>query len=667
MDIGEVALAGSVACSICSVALTLPAARQRVPGGARLSRALALASFAMVTIALMTITWLSISSDFEYEYVWEHSSADLDAVYRLSAVWAGGEGSLLVCAWLISLVLVAEVFVRGPARGTSQSFRDVFASTMSLLVVFFSLTVLMSGLFDRTDPALLLAFPDGRGLDVVLQTPEMVLHAPLIFGAYASFCAVFAASTSYHVTGERLWFRTALPWGRLAWLAMTAGIGLGAVWAYYVIGWGGYWSWDPVETSSLIPWFLITAFLHTQQGSSNRREYPIASPLFGMLSLVGVVFVSFVVRAGGVWRSSIHDYGASSEPSAASRLLSLLGHEPSVAGTLAFLLLLLGLSLALSYRALRRAPGGPVASSPVSLSEYITDRNNMSLTVVLMVTSALSAATLMFMNIESELPETALELNQKMSVLFVAIMVVMSLCLTWRLLGKRRALALSVALVGLSASLAVVGAFSDEVDGLVAFALPSFLCAVGASAARLLQSVLKGPARRRIHGAGANVAHLGVALLLAAFVVSSNLQISPSEEGALVVEPDSQIVVGDYIVWIVSFEVTDQVDGYPAGVVEVRAAVVDVYRSGKLIEDDARIEILYGEGQSAGGLVLESVAFVHSSLSEDLYMNFDWMSGSSGLLRAKVVPMMVPLWAGLVLLLAGLGMRLFTAERGSPS
>lgn len=663
MDIGDIALAGSVACSLFSVVLTLPAIMPRVPDGARLSRALALASFALVTVSLMAIAWLSLSSDFRYEYVWAHSSADLDAVYRLSAVWAGGEGSLLLCAWFMSLALVAEVFFRGPARDTSEPFKIVFTSTMSLLIAFFTFTVLMSGLFKHTDPAHLTAYPDGLGMDVLLQTPEMALHAPLIFGAYASLCVVFAASASHFITGERLWSKAALPWGRLSWLLLTAGIGLGAVWAYYVIGWGGYWSWDPVETASLVPWFMITAFLHTQQKNVNDGDYRVASPLLGMLSMAGVVYVSFVVRAGGLWRSSVHDYGATSGSSAAGRFLTLLQEDPSVAGILLFLLVLLGCASYLSIRAVRKAPPSEPAKRPERLSGYISDDNNMAVSVSLLALAALIAAALMLKTMDSGFSETAAELDQKMSLLFFAVMVLMCLCMVWRLVGRDRAFVLTVALVAVSVVLGLAAAVSEAVGGMVAFALPPTVFALLVSAVRLAGSLKGGTVKNKIHRAGAQVAHIGTALLLAAFFVSSNMQSYPAEGGRVALEVGEQISVGGYMVSLEEVQVSDDVNGYPSGVVQVRTALVDIRDDDDLIADDARLEILYGSDPVTGLFVMERVAFVKSSLSEDLYMSFEWMSEDSILLHAKVVPMMLPLWTGLLLLLVGIGMRFSTAGR----
>jgi len=536
---------------------------------------------------------------------------------------------------------------------------------MSLLVAFFSFTVMMSGLFDHTDPSALLAYPDGLGLDILLQTPEMVLHAPLIFGAYASLCIVFTASASHLITGERLWSKTALPWGRLSWILLTAGIALGALWAYYVIGWGGYWSWDPVETASLVPWFMITAFLHTQQKQVLEGEYRVASPLLGMLSMAGVVYVSFVVRAGGLWRSSVHDYGTSSESSAAGRLLSMLQEDPSVAGIFVFLLILLACASYLSIMAARKAPPSEPAERPERLSGYISDDNNMALSVSLLALAALMAVALMLKTMDSGFSETTAELSQKMSWLFFAVMVLMSLCMVWRLVGRDHAFVLTVALVITSLALGLAAAVSGAVDSMVAFALPPTVFALVVSIVRLARSLKGGTMLSKVSRAGAQIAHFGIALLLSAFFVSSNMQSYPAEGGRVSLEVGEQISVGGYTVSLEAIQVSDDVSGYPSSVVQVRTALVDIRKDGGLIADDARLEVLYGSDPVVGLFVTERVAFVKSSISEDLYMSFEWMSEDSILLHAKVVPMMLPLWTGFLLLLVGLGMRFSAAGRAS--
>ncbi len=663
---GEVLLLAAVVSSVGSSVLVLPRIRVSVPRVNDVSKSLILVTFLSLTLAFGLLVSASISSDFSYRYVCEHSSSDLQTVYKISAVWAGGAGSLLMCVWLMSLTLAASLAFLGRRREISQLFKDGYVSSLSLLIAFFASATLMAGAFERTSELQLVTYPEGMGLDVMLQTPEMTAHAPLIFGAYAALSAVFAASVSYRLSGERLWFVVSLPLGRVAWLLLTAGIGLGAVWAYNVIGWGGYWSWDPVETSSLVPWFMITAFLHTQLRLVKGGEYSIASPAFGMLSFIGVVFVSFVVRAGGLWSSSVHDYGASTVPSATSRLITLLQHEASLAALLGFLVILLLVTFALS---LQFRPMTTVRSPQRvrrRLEEYVNDQNAMLVAIVLMAMSALVAVLLMLKNIESTQSVTYEELDQKMTVFFVAIAVILGLCLVWRIIGRRRALLVSSGLVALSIVLALIGVMSTTLNGLVLFVLPSSLFAIVLSVVRLLKSLSIGPLGKRLHCAAAHVIHLGIAMIILGNVAASNLQSYPEEGGDAFVPLNGQILVADYVIGLTAITDFRNATGYPAGVDLFRTAKVDIYRGGDLVAEDAELLILYSYDPTLGPIVVERVAFVESSVLEDLYISFEWVSDGGVVLHARLIPMIKVLWTGVILLVAGLSMRLLTSGLGGP-
>jgi len=631
-----------------------------------LSRTMISAAFLCASAALAIFANASLSSDFTYEYVWEHTSSDLEPVYRFSAIWAGGQGALLVCSWFIGLVLFVESALLAHRREVSPGFRATFTAVMALLLAFFSIVSIMSGLFDRTSSTDLLAHPNGMGMDVSLQTPEMVFHAPLIFAAYAALSAVFAASVSYCLSRDLNWVRVSLPWGRVAWLTLSSGILLGAIWAYYVIGWGGYWSWDPVETSSLIPWLMVTAFLHTQIRHMPKGEYRIGSPLLGMMAFVGVAFVSFVVRAGGIWSSSVHDYGISGDANAASRLLSALQQDATLAGTFAFLIVLLIVSGYLSFRAHSREEVLiPTQSKSTRLADRVSDQNTMFLTVVLLAMTALAAVLLMVRNVDSDLSAASDEFNQKMSVFFVALMVALGLCLTWTFVGRQRALAISAILILASVVSGALATVTGAIHGLVAFCAPSFLFALWASMYKLGKSISTGPVRDRLFRAGAQIAHLGLALMLLGYVASTNLQTHPEGGPGIPLTIGGEAIAGDYTIRLDGLQVSGEIDGYEAGVVEVRTAFVDVLRDGRLVLEDARLEILYGYESGAGLVVLERVAFVRSTLLEDLYMSFIWMTDEVAILHVKVVPMMRLLWAGAILMLIGISMRVSFFSRRS--
>jgi len=669
LDLGNPLLVGAALLSIGAAVANWSTLKHGTRRYDPIASTLGVAAFASVTAALALMTWLAWSSDLTYRYVWAHSSTTMDGVYRISSVWAAGEGALLLSAWCIGLALSAETLNMRLRATTGVRFQRCHRATMSSLLFVFSAMALSAGLFDRTTETELLSAPSGLGMDFSLRTPEMVIHAPVIFGAYACLAALFSASLGRLLTADEHWAKAALFWGRLGWLLLTIGIAVGAIWAYYVIGWGGYWAWDPVETASLLPWFMATAFLHTQMRRSSGDEYALASPALGMLSFAGVVFVSFIVRAGGLWEASVHDYGFSEGSSAVSRLVSLLGEEPSVAGTFAFLLGLVVLSAAAVFFASRRAPPARSRSprkTATRLSQQVNDKDTMYLAIVLISVTSLLALILLFKNMGSNQASTYLELNEKMSVFFVALMVTMSICLTWRLIGRERVLWAAAAILAASVILAVASNLFGWFDPLVAFSLPSYLVATVSSAVKLVAAAKKeGGILSRLYRTAAQVAHLGVALLLVGFVISSNLESFPDQGYDVGMPVGSELEIGDYRIRLVAIDVTDEVSTYPEEVAQVRTAYVEVSRDGKVVDEAAALRILYSLDSVSGYRVLEIVRYVRSDIDGDLHLSYEWMSDDIVLMHAKVVPMMSLLWAGAILLCLGMSTRLLAWRPGT--
>ncbi|MFQ6061349.1 MAG: cytochrome c biogenesis protein CcsA, partial [Thermoplasmata archaeon] len=199
---------------------------------------------------------------------------------------------------------------------------------MILLVAFISLSIYVD-IFTETNSVALVLFPDGQGLNPLLLTPLMVFHPPLEFAAYALITIPFASALSFLITGKKDWVDVSLLWSRLSWLFLTVAMGIGALWAYTVLGWGGYWGWDPVEVSNLLPWIALTAFAHTQSYYKKRNQYPFVSPLLAVLAFVLVIFATFETRTGLVI-SPLHAFvgpgGGVEDP--AERLIAIMNGNP---------------------------------------------------------------------------------------------------------------------------------------------------------------------------------------------------------------------------------------------------------------------------------------------------------------------------------------------------
>ena len=333
MDTGTYLLWLGALTGVGSAGLSLVSAFARAPLYRQVARILLLASFLLATAAFLFLVYLFQATDLTIDYVFRHSTASYDAFYKLAGVWSGDKGSVLLWAWLIGLSLFVEEGVlwrrrrRRSAPGPEREVADWIRFFAVSVYVAMLLLVVSLDLFARTNPALLVsrAGTTGWGLNPILQTPMVIVHPPMEFLGYALVTLPFAASLAFLVTNDRTWVETSLQWGRVAWIAYTLAIVLGAIWAYTVLGWGGYWAWDPVETVNLIAWIALTAFVHAQVRFRQRRAFTWVAPALGVLSFVLTVFATFETRSGYV--NSVHTFtslGTTRTPPATEKLLLVI-------------------------------------------------------------------------------------------------------------------------------------------------------------------------------------------------------------------------------------------------------------------------------------------------------------------------------------------------------
>jgi cytochrome c-type biogenesis protein CcmF len=230
------------------------AARGRAPWIA-LAKPGASALCLLVAVAYLCLTWAFIRNDFSVLYVAKQSNSLLPLAYRVAGVWGGHEGSLLL--WLLMLCLWA-FGVRLFSRQLSDVMRARVLGTLFLVASGFLLFILFtSNPFERLLPAV----AEGRDLNPMLQDPGLVIHPPLLYMGYVGFSVAYAFAVAALISGQldAAWARWSRPWTMAAWIFLTLGIACGSWWAYYELGWGGWWFWDPVENASFLPWLVGTA------------------------------------------------------------------------------------------------------------------------------------------------------------------------------------------------------------------------------------------------------------------------------------------------------------------------------------------------------------------------------------------------------------------------
>ncbi|ABP34727.1 heme lyase CcmF/NrfE family subunit [Polynucleobacter asymbioticus] len=267
-----------------------------------LARPAAQALFLLLAIAFGILAWSFYVNDFSVLYVAEHSNSQLPVIYRLGAVWGGHEGSLLLWIFLLSTwtILVAQL-----SKALDEFMVARVIGVLGLVASGLLLFVLTtSNPFERLLPAA----QDGRSLNPLLQDPGLVFHPPMLYMGYVGFSVAFAFAIASLLSGrlDAAWARWSRPWTTAAWVFLTLGIALGSWWAYYELGWGGWWFWDPVENASFIPWLVGTALLHSLAVTEKRGGFKSWTVLLAITAFSLSLLGTFLVRSGVL--TSVHAF-----------------------------------------------------------------------------------------------------------------------------------------------------------------------------------------------------------------------------------------------------------------------------------------------------------------------------------------------------------------------
>jgi cytochrome c-type biogenesis protein CcmF len=270
------------------------------------ARRAGIASFVAVLIAAAILVTAAFKNDFSIAYIYHHSNIDLPAPYKFATLWSGQEGSLLF--W--SLLLSGYGFVLRLRHKTDERLFAHASVIIAAVQVFFLLLLIFAARPFATTPGELPL--DGAGLNPLLQYPEMVIHPPMLYLGYVGFTVPFAFALGALIMkypGDK-WIHITRRWTMVTWGLLSCGIALGAHWAYYVLGWGGYWGWDPVEVASLLPWLTGTAFLHSVMMQEKRGMLKTWNVWLIFVTFGLCIFGTFLTRSGVV--NSVHAFAQSS-------------------------------------------------------------------------------------------------------------------------------------------------------------------------------------------------------------------------------------------------------------------------------------------------------------------------------------------------------------------
>jgi len=316
-ELGQVALLLALLVAALQALMPLLGAQRGIGPLMALARPAAYLQLSLVALAFAILTRGFVAQDFSLRYVAENSNSLLPMVYRYTAVWGAHEGSLLLWALILALWTAAV------ARFSRSLPLPVVARVLGVMGVvavgFLAFLIFTSNPFERLLPAA----AEGRDLNPLLQDPGMIIHPPMLYLGYVGFAVPFAFAIAALLEGriDAQWLRWTRPWTNVAWGFLTLGIALGSWWAYYELGWGGWWFWDPVENASFMPWLAGAALLHSQAVTEKRGSFGGWTLLLAIAAFSLSLLGTFLVRSGVL--TSVHAFAA--DPTRGLFVLIFLG------------------------------------------------------------------------------------------------------------------------------------------------------------------------------------------------------------------------------------------------------------------------------------------------------------------------------------------------------
>jgi cytochrome c-type biogenesis protein CcmF len=307
IEIGHFSVVVALVLSVLGIGSSIAALRTRNPDWVRLGRISVTLIFALLFIGMASLVFAFIVRDFSVAYVANNSNSKLPFFYTISAVWGGHEGSLLLWVFILSAFSTLAVWLHWRTQPTIMPY--LIAVESAVMLGFLSLIVFLSSPFARLIPMP----PDGKDLNPLLQDPAMVLHPPMLYMGYVGFSIPFAFAMAALFSGRlgEEWIKVTQRWTIFAWLCLTTGILLGGYWAYYELGWGGYWGWDPVENASFMPWLVGTAYLHSVLVQEKRKMFKVWNLFLIIVTFSLSLIGTFLVRSGVL--TSVHTFATDPE------------------------------------------------------------------------------------------------------------------------------------------------------------------------------------------------------------------------------------------------------------------------------------------------------------------------------------------------------------------
>ncbi|MBT8077558.1 MAG: heme lyase CcmF/NrfE family subunit [Gammaproteobacteria bacterium] len=622
-ELGHFALILALSLAICQGVMPLIGAQRGDDSLMALARPAALGQFVFVAFSFGCLTWSFLQSDFSVLYVANHSQLELPTIYKISAVWGAHEGSLLL--WILILAVWTVAVSRYSAE-LPLSMRARVIGVLGLLSCGFLLfTLLTSNPFERLIPAA----QDGADLNPLLQDPGLAIHPPLLYIGYVGFSVAFAFAVAAMLSGnlDQTWARWTRPWTTWAWLFLTVGIALGSWWAYYELGWGGWWFWDPVENASFMPWLAGTALIHSLAVTEKRGLFKSWTLLLAIsafsLSLLG----TFLVRSGIL--VSVHAFAT--DPSRGLFILIFLG-------------IVIGGALTLYAM---RAPSLDSAAGfrPLSRETFLL-LNNVLLVIAatLVLFGTLSPLLVEFASGEKiSVGPPWFEIAFVIPMLPLIFLVGLGMHTAWRTQDPRRLFAMvrTPAIIAVVLGVLVPTFFYGRFSLMTVVSLIAGFWIVAVSLLQPLRNLRReeGAARMTRSALGMTVAHLGLGL----FVIGVTIVSTFTVEEDISMVPGQKVAVAGYDFELKSL---DRVEGPNYNALE---GLVEIRRNGEFVSELRPQKRTYRVQQSP-----MTEAGIDVGWNRDLFVALgDPLGNAAWSVRIQYKPMIRFIWLGAFVMALG--------------
>jgi cytochrome c-type biogenesis protein CcmF len=614
-ELGQLALSLALVVALVQAVLPLAGAQRADADWMAVARPAAMVQALLVAFAFGCLVYSFVSNDFSVQYVAQNSNSRLPLQYRIAGAWGGHEGSLLL--W----VLMLGVWMSAVALFSRHLPEEMAARVLGILGLvsagFLAFLLFTSNPFDRLFPAA----ADGRDLNPLLQDPGMVIHPPMLYMGYVGFSVAYAFAVSALLSGrlDAAWARWSRPWTTVAWMFLTLGIALGSGWAYYELGWGGWWFWDPVENASFMPWLIGTALIHSLAVTEKRGAFRSWTVLLAIVAFGLSLLGTFLVRSGVL--TSVHAFAV--DPKRGIFVLGL------------FAVTIGGALVLYAWRTARIGLGGSFA--PVSRESMLL-ANNVLLAAA---AGAVMLGTLYPLVLDAVGAGKISVGPPYFEAVFVPLMApALFLMGVGPLARWKRASVPELAVqlrwaLGVSAALGLVLPLAlGRWSALVGFGLALALWIVAAS----LLTLRRGLRQTRSHY-GMVVAHIGVA----AFVVGVTLVKGYGREEDAKMKPGDTLAVGEYVFRL---DGVKPVDGPNYRAAQATVTVLHDGRPYRVLRPERRRYTVQEQTMTE--------AAIDTGLARDLYVSLgDPLEGGAWLVKAQVKPFVDWIWGGCLIMAIG--------------